>query len=303
VARGDDSGGDRRWADLAERQHGVVSRAQLRRAGLSDAVVDGLLADDAVRRVHAGVFVVHGAPSTYLSRLWQAVLATAGVIGFATAAHLWGAVEERPECIDVIIARSLHLTRIDGVRTHRIDLPPGSVAHYNGLPITTRRISLLDHLGRLRIGDAGRLADRALQQGWLAPGDFAARVRAEPGRTGNVVLRRLAVETGDGAAAKSERLLHSILREAGVRGWRPNVRVRHRGELIGEVDVAFKEAMVAIEVDGMAFHVDVDRFQRDRTKQNRLVALGWTVLRFTWADLTQRPDYVAATVRSALDRG
>ena len=36
----------------------------------------------------------------------------------------------------------------------------------------------------------------------------------------------------------------------------------------------------AIEVDGMAHHVDVDRFRRDRRRQNALVALGWTVLRF-----------------------
>jgi hypothetical protein len=48
---------------------------------------------------------------------------------------------------------------------------------------------------------------------------------------------------------------------------------------------------------GWAYHHDVDRFRRDRQRQNSLVALGWTVLRFTWADLTQRPAYVLATVR------
>ena len=42
----------------------------------------------------------------------------------------------------------------------------------------------------------------------------------------------------------------------------------------------------------MAYHTDVDRFQRDRSKQNALIALGWTVLRFTWSDLIERPGYV-----------
>ena len=29
--------------------------------------------------------------------------------------------------------------------------------------------------------------------------------------------------------------------------------------------------------------------------QNGLVLRGWTVLRFTWADVVERPDYVVAT--------
>jgi very-short-patch-repair endonuclease len=38
---------------------------------------------------------------------------------------------------------------------------------------------------------------------------------------------------------------------------------------------------LVIEVDGWAYHRTPDRFQRDRERQNRLVAAGWTVLRFT----------------------
>ena len=59
-------------------------------------------------------------------------------------------------------------------------------------------------------------------------------------------------------------------------------------------------ARLVIEVDGWAFHTDPARFQRDRTRQNRLVAAGWTVLRFTWADLHHRPDKVIREVRAAL---
>jgi very-short-patch-repair endonuclease len=66
------------------------------------------------------------------------------------------------------------------------------------------------------------------------------------------------------------------------------------------VDVAFGQVRLAIEVDGWAFHTTPARFQRDRQRQNRLVAAGWTVLRFTWHDLTDRPDYVLATVRALL---
>jgi very-short-patch-repair endonuclease len=47
----------------------------------------------------------------------------------------------------------------------------------------------------------------------------------------------------------------------------------------------------------MAYHVDVDRFRRDRSRQNALVTAGWTILRFTWADLTERPGYVVSAIQ------
>jgi very-short-patch-repair endonuclease len=62
----------------------------------------------------------------------------------------------------------------------------------------------------------------------------------------------------------------------------------------------FAKARLVIEIDGFAYHGDRDRFQRDRTRQNRLVAAGWTVLRFTWADLRHRPGQFVAAVRAAL---
>ena len=56
--------------------------------------------------------------------------------------------------------------------------------------------------------------------------------------------------------------------------------------------------MVVIEVDGYAYHSRA-AFQTDRTKQNRLVMAGYTILRFTWADLTERPGAVLQAVRDA----
>jgi very-short-patch-repair endonuclease len=51
-------------------------------------------------------------------------------------------------------------------------------------------------------------------------------------------------------------------------------------------------------VDGWAWHHDAEAFRRDRQRQNVLVLAGWTVLRFTWSDLTHRPDRVIHDVRT-----
>lgn len=144
------------------------------------------------------------------------------------------------------------------------------------------------------------MTDRAIQCGWLTPRDFELRVRQQPGRTGNTRLRELAELVSDGAAARSERVLHRILRQGGICDWVPNYDVWVDGRLVAVVDVALPERRLAIEVDGMAFHQGPDRFQRDRARQNELIGLGWTVLRFTWSDLVDRPGYVIATIRRQL---
>ena len=55
-------------------------------------------------------------------------------------------------------------------------------------------------------------------------------------------------------------------------------------------------ARVAVEVDGWAWHSDVERFREDRRRQNALVLAGWTVLRFTWDDLMRRPETVVGQI-------
>ncbi len=290
------------WAVTARSQAGVISRAQLRGHGLDDRAITRLAQAGALDRWAPGVFVVRGAPLTYRAALWRAVLATGGVLGFATAARLWGLDDVRPARVEVVVEPERRITLPSGVRAVRTFVPQSAVTVHDGLPVTARTWTMLDHLGRLAYPAALRLADRAVQRGWLATRDVERRLTEYPGRTGNAVLRRLAQHLGDGAAAESERRLHRLLRRAGITEWSANQPVWVDGELVAVLDVAIPRARLAVEIDGMAHHTDVDRFQRDRVRQNALVGLGWTVLRFTWADLVERPGYVVATIRGHLAR-
>lgn len=247
-----------------------------------------------------GVYLAGAAELTPTARNWAAVLATDGVLGLTTAAHLWDVeVADDPE-IHVFVPAEKRLRPLPGVRLHRFDLPRNAIRQRSGLDVCARHWTVLDLLGWLPFRDASVLADRALQRRWITVADVQRRLDRYPHRNGNPQLRRLQQQLGDGAAAKSERLLHRILRQAGLTGWVPNLEIRVDGVLSCVLDVAFPEAALAIEIDGMAYHVDVARFRRDRAKQNDLVALGWTVLRFTWADLVERPDYVIEVIRQQL---
>ena len=247
------------------------------------------------------MYLVSGAPLTYRAALWAAVMATRGVLGFDTAAQLWGLTDAEPHSIHVVIPAAARVTRPHGCTLHRRTVPANHVQRSDGLALTSRDYTVVDMLGALPWSQAVRLADRSMQRGWIQRSDVERRLDG-PRQVGHTQLRRILGLLGDGAAAESERRLHRLLRGAGIRGWTANHAVRHRGAVIAVVDVAFVHRRLAVEVDGMAYHVDVDRFRGDRVRQNRLVALGWTVLRFTWADLTERPDYVIGAIISDVPR-
>lgn len=140
--------------------------------------------------------------------------------------------------------------------------------------------------------------DRALQTKLTMAALRSAHYR-NLGIRGSATAGRLIRAATDRAAAASERLFIGMLREAGIRGWRVN-HPWNPDDRWSTVDVAFVVELLAIEIGGWAWHHSPDRFQRDRNKQNDLILAGWTVLRFTWFDLTNEPDLVIRKVRNAL---
>lgn len=290
------------WQDLARRQHGAITRAQLRATGLTNSSIDTLIRRGRLRPVHkAGVFCAAAVRPTVMTQCWLAILSTAAVLSHLSAAQAWG--------IDVPQDGRMHVT-VPGrrstrmpvpVRVHRVLLPAGAATELDGLPITDRSRTVIDCLGLLRMPEARRLFDRALQQKWITLSAVRQRLDTEPGRRGNVALRMLVAEASEGDAP-SERLLLRILRSAGISGWRANQAI-DVGWARFTVDVCFAAQRIVLEVDGWAYHHDVARFRADRARDNALRLAGWTVYRFTWDQLTERPWSVLETVRRALAQG
>ena len=63
-------------------------------------------------------------------------------------------------------------------------------------------------------------------------------------------------------------------------------------DFVGRFDFAYATRVSLIETDSERWHMDPASFQRDREKQNRAHALGWTVYRFTWRQLMDDPQSV-----------
>jgi very-short-patch-repair endonuclease len=287
--------------DLARSQSGVFSRSQAITAGYTAKQIGGRVRRGQWCEVLPRVYAATSTPLSPLGHTWAAHLSAGpeSLVSHTTAAQLWSIPVPQDGLVHLTVPPDRRLRLGATIRVHRVLVDDRDRSEVCGLPVTSRAATALDCLTLLVRSDAVALVDRALQQGWLQPAHLERRLARSPGRHGNTSLRWLLAAVRPGAHSTAERLLHQVLDQAGLTGWRPQYPIAlPSGRVI--VDVAFPDRRVAVEVDGWAWHTDPERFQRDRSRQNELVTAGWTVLRFTWLDLAERPDVVLDTLRNTL---
>src|SRR6266704_833903 len=281
------------WPDIARRQAGIVRRSQLVAVGLTRHQIARLLDSRLLTTTpHRGVYQSTSAPRSPGSQAWLAVLGARAVLSYLSSAAWWDLPVEQDGRIHITRRERQRLLTHKRIRVHRTLLVPSAVTTRYGLDVTTRTETLLDCLGWVQV-------DRAFQQSWLSRRDIERRLDEQGGRWGNRQLARLLRESRPGAEAESERRLQRLLDEAGIGGWKGNHLVVIAGRRF-RLDVAFPEHRLDVEVDGWAYHRSKEARDRDIERDNLLTQAGWRVLRFSWEDVVDRPDYVIDVIASIL---
>lgn len=261
----------------------------------------GLSADQVYRRVRSGewirlargVFRVTDRKLTTRMRMRIAVLRVGpgAVLAGASAAWWHGLIDTVPTVLTVIAPRGRHGNQIRGVRVWHRTLDPCDHCVKDGLAVTARPLTVLD--ASVDIGV--RVMDSALLRNQVSIVNLIAAQERNAGRRGSPRARAMLAAMSAGARSDAERKAVAILRSSDISGW--SVNVPACGYVL---DLAIAVHKIDIEIDGFAFHSDAEAFQHDRERQNVLIANGWTVLRFTWHDLTNRPQWVLAQIRAAI---
>lgn len=279
---------------LLARQDGLVTAAQAASCGLAERALQRRVQEEGWKRVAPRVFLAAGQRFTDRGRIRAAGLwaGDRGTLSGAAAAWWHGMLAVVPARIEVTVPRRLGLRGHRGIRIRRRDLPAADVVLRNGIRCTAAPLTALETA--ITIPDGSAFLDRALQKHVRLEEVYQAYCR-NVGARGGAGAAALLIGAADRADSAAERLLISLLRDAGLTGWE-----RGRPFERWVIDIAFPEAKLAIEFDSWAWHVDVERFRADRRKGNALVRAGWQLLRFTWHDLTNRPAYVISEIRSAL---
>jgi hypothetical protein len=287
-------------ATLAARQHGVISRAQLREFGLADSAVGYRVAHGRLHPVHRGVFAVGHRLLAAPGKWSAAVLAcgTGSVLSHASAAALW---ELRPSAavyIDVTIRRTGRRTR-RGIRIHRPrTLPANETTTHLGIPTTTPARTILDLAAMLSATRLNRLLDQAEILELTDYPALAAIARAHAGHHGATKLQRALQTHYAGATLTNSDLEVRFLELCRSRGLpMPLVNADLAGK---QVDFLFTDARLVVEVDSWRYHKTRHAFENDRARDVITTRAGYRTLRFTDRQLEREPRAVADAIAEVL---
>jgi predicted transcriptional regulator of viral defense system len=153
----------KRVADTATAQGGVVALDQLRAEGVSRRRAAERAEDGKLHRIHRGVYAVGHRSVSRAARLRAALLACGegAVISHGTAAALHRLFDGWPHFIDITVPVEAG-RKIDGIRCRRCRYPePEEVEVRSGIAVTTIARTLVDLAGILRLPDLRKVVGRA----------------------------------------------------------------------------------------------------------------------------------------------
>jgi predicted transcriptional regulator of viral defense system len=285
---------ERVLARIAGGQHGLVTRRQLRAAGLSDGEIKQRLGTGALLRVYRGVYRVgHRAPSVE-ARYMGAVLACGegALLCGRPAGYLFGALKGAAPPPEVM-ARTER--RVRGVRTRRARIHPRDATTWRRIPVTTLPRTLVDLAAVLDVDDLARAFHEAEVRHRTKPAQVEAVLARQPNSPGAARLR--AVLRGDAPImlSKLERRFRALLRQARLP---PPVTNRPAG---GHwVDCRWPAQRLTVELDSYRYHHSRHAWEQDRHRERQARARGDQFRRYTWHDVYEQPQQMLAELRTLL---
>lgn len=282
---------------VAGQQWGVIGADQLRDVGVGPSMVKRWRARGLLHERHPGVYLF-GHESVPIEGALVAALLHAGpdaVLSHATAAWWWRLIPHPPETIEVSSANDVKST--DGVIVHHPRRISGT--RHRRLPVTTVAQTLLDFASQAS-KEQLRLALAEAEYRDLLNVDEVRAVLGR-GRPGSRALRKaIARHEPRYAWARSrlERAFLDLCRRHRIP--LPQLNVTVNGWL---VDAVWPEQRVVVELDGYRNHRTRAQLERDHERDLQLRAAGYTVVRYTEAQVRDQPKKIAADLRALLRRG
>lgn len=294
------SSADRDLAKLAARQHGNVTVHQLHAAGVSRDQIRRRVDTGTLKRRHTGVYALGHEPNTRESRWLAGVLALGptAVLSHRAAGALWRIVGGWVET-EILVHTTAGRRKRDGLVVHRAPLRPQDVTVRNGIPVTTLLRTLLDLAAVLPFHQLARAFEEAQVLYELSPDVLAVEVVSRRRYRGNGRLGKLLAEAVDPTAVRTVLELRFVKLCQGHGIPRPLVN-----EKVGvwRPDFRWEKEAVIVETDGLRFHRTAAKRRRDAEKDAAMRSQGYTVIRLTWAEVTEDASRIAALIRAALEK-
>jgi very-short-patch-repair endonuclease len=291
------------WGEVIDTvlaEHGGLATRRELLACVPATVLDGYVGRRTLVRVFPHVYTRADTASSD-DLLLRAALRHAGpvaALSHTTALAVWGLAPLR---------RPLHLTVDQSVRrTGSLDLvvhrrlrfrpeAPQCVVR-GGLLVTVLPRSLIDAWPLLPRAERRPLLLDTARRGLVVPKQLRRALDERPNVGGHRALAQAIELIEDGCQSELE--AHGVLTVFRHRSL-PRSVGQHRLDLpqgTVHLDRAWPEVKLAVELDGAEHHTSPEDRRRDLARDTALAALGWVVLRFTYADVLRDPEGVRRRV-------
>jgi len=287
-----------RVGEIAGGQRNLITLDQLAALGIGRNAIEHRLASGRWQRLHKGVYLIGPAPPTLSARAWAAVFSCGdgSVLSHRTAAALWRLLPAEEELHIAVAGRNPGVRR--GVTVHRvIELPAGEITTRGDLPLTTPARTICDLAATEPLRDVEAALAEARIHRLATDAQIKAVIQRAPTRPGAPIIRTLLEAEDDSGYTRSraERLLRDLIAKSNLE------RPLFNEPLLGYVvDALWPKQRLIVEVDGYTYHHHRAAFERDRARDQRLIAAGYRVIRVTWLQLRDRPIAVITTIAQAL---
>ena len=294
-----------RVVDLALRNGGSVTSSEMQAMGIPREWIARRVADGWLERIAHSTYVLPGVDGKWTATLAGACRRLGAAVSHESAAQLHGFRGVRRGLLVVTVPiRSTN--RYPGVAVRqKTDLSPSQTTTRSRLPVTTAARTLIDLAEGLGPRRLSRLVDNAVADGlttYRAVADLLALL-GRRGKPGIASMRKVMAERMDGSAPPQSELetrTLELIETAGLS--RPTLQFRAPWlrATDGRIDFAYESHGLVIEVDGRRWHTQAHKFLEDRERDNLAQLAGWRVLRFTWWDVEERPEYVVSMISQAM---
>lgn len=240
----------------------------------------------------------HASPDPWLLiTAWRRALGPAITFSGLTAAWMHGLDCDPANPVEVIAGSASSMRSCRGLAVRHCDLDEKAMVRIRHVSATSLTRTLRDLCVSLSAVEALVVIDMAVRMRLTDIVSMWNHAQEEAGLPGSARLRHLAR-----LAEPAESPMETRLRWLLLQGTLPRPVVQKdltdaSGRFVARADLYFPSARLVVEFDGGNHR---ERLISDDRRQNDLVTAGYTVLRFTSADLHSRANAVVAQVRGAL---
>jgi hypothetical protein len=248
-----------------------------------------------------------GRPELTARGRWMAATLAYGataVLSHRSAAVLWGIHGSEGAKTHVTLPSPNARARY-GIEVHRsLTLTDADLTRLDGIPCTSVARTLIDFADKAKRREVERAVDQAevlrifdLQ----AVEDAIARA----GRRRGAALLQAVIADYAGPTLTEEGLeeqFFALCRKAALPEPEVNVWITLDDGAAYKADFLWRAERLILETDGRDVHTTRRAFEHDRRRDQRLTRAGFTVVRFTWRQVTRDADRVLQTTQDLLAR-